>query len=247
MRRAIFRALRQPSPRWTRRRSVSGSLATGGRSVRGGSSTWPSATGEVRGTLGGSPEALTQLARVYFLANQIDAARTKLEQVLDDNPRSAVALNNLGALDVASGEIEKAAGRFEAALASDPGDAGIWLNLGVARYAMGDTKGALDPLGQGLARSKGYEGACHLLGLHPTGTPARGDLETLTAEETRLLLLKALSEIEAIAAEGDTTRTPQVAGEPAAAKPMQTRVAASRAAERMTFKDHLYWKEWPGR
>lgn len=167
----------------------------------------------------------------------------KLEEILRRDPRSAMALNNLGNIDAVTGKMGRAADRFASALVSDRGDAGIWLNLGLTRYSMGDTVAANEAITEGLARSGGFEPSCRLLGLDVTPGPTREDSERLTAEEARLLLQKALAQIQTIPAETDTTRTERSEGGPNLTKPMQMRIAASRAAERMSLKDHLYWKD----
>jgi tetratricopeptide (TPR) repeat protein len=204
----------------------------------------------VSGTAPASAAAMNELAHVYFLAGELDKARTNLEQVLTGDPKSASASNNLANVHAATGDAEKAIDHYWRALDAAPNDPGIWLNLGLVVYAYGDTTTSMAPIEEGLRLSGGYEEACGILGLKGE-TLDRGlapqKEKTLSPEEARALLKSVMARIPSAVFMDTTsagTGVPADAKKPVApARPARTRIAATRAGERMVLQDYLYWKE----
>ena len=219
--------------------------------IRGWRETYMAARfGEVRDGLATSPQALGQLAHAYYLGGRTDEARGMLEQVLAEDPGSALAHNNLAVLSAASGDMAGGLEHAARAVESAPDDPGVWLNLGLLRYASGGD--AESALANGLSRSDGFEDACRLLGLQLTDDDSRAAAEALTPEEIQALLREVLANLPAaeftVGAQDSAaalgTPTP-VASEEILEPPraIKLRVAGSRAAERMQLVDYLYWKK----
>jgi len=148
--------------------------------------------GSVRENLAIAPQAVSEVAYAYLLAGKLDEARTKLEQALALDPRSARTRNNLAVVLAAQGRAREACDQFERAQRSDAPEPAIWLNLGFARYAAGDAAGGRAAIKDGLARSGGYAQACTLFGVAaqaPAGGRASG--ETESAATVRALLTAA--------------------------------------------------------
>ncbi len=187
--------------------------------------------GEVERNLEIAPQALNELARIYFLAGEWGEARAKLKQALERDPRSAQAHNNLGASFAAAGEMAPALEQFTAALAADSLDAGVWLNLGLTRYAAGDSSGGDQALAVGLRRSGGFDQACRLLGLPATEPDSRQGKDQTSMEAARSLLRAAIGgprgAVRGAPARG--TAAPTVTGMP--------------VGEKMGVGSYLYWKE----
>jgi tetratricopeptide (TPR) repeat protein len=204
----------------------------------------------VREDVAASPGALNELAHVYFLGGDLEEARSALERILEEDPNSALAHNNIAATYAAAGDQDSALEHYLAAVDADPEDPGIWLNLGILRYAVGEPEAAESALSQGLARSQGFEEACHLLGLTVADGDSRAEAEQLTSEEIRALLADVLRALPAaeltVSAEDSTAVEPAAPAEALEAevpsRPIKLRVAGSRAADRMELSDHLYWK-----
>jgi tetratricopeptide (TPR) repeat protein len=201
-----------------------------------------------------SPNALNELAHVYFLAGRPEEARAKLEEVLSRNPESAAAHNNLAATYVAQGDIDDALRHCGEANRIDPSDPGIWLNMGLIEHASGDTVGGEQALARGIALSGGYAPACDLLGLAAAGNESVGAPQRMSEEEARLLLKSAVKRIPEVDQSKQVEATPPVAEppvseppppvkEPPDSKEPQVRVAGIRAGEEMGLEDILYWKE----
>lgn len=220
-------------------------LAQAAREVAGWREEYMAAHfGQVRGNLEISAQALCELAYVYFLAGQLDEARTKLTEAESREPRSAALLNNRGILDVAAGDLPAALQRFASALELDRDDPGIWLNLGVARYAAGDSLGAGDALRQGVEKSGGYAEACRLLGLPAAAEAERAGTQKLSSEEARALLVAALRQVPAPGDSVAVLPAPNAPPTQPARPPARTRVGASRSGDE-ALERYLYWKE-PG-
>ena len=196
-----------------------------------------------------SAAALNELAHVYFLAGELDKARANLEQVLIGDAKSAAASNNLANVYAATGDVEKAVDHYWRALDVTPNDPGVWLNLGLVVYAYGDTTTSTTPIEEGLRLSGGYDEACGILGLKgetlDRGLAQRKE-KTLSPEEARALLKSVMARIPGAIFKDTTAVGPTVPGgkKPVApARPVRTRIAATRAGERMVLQDYLYWKE----
>ncbi len=206
--------------------------------------------GAVQRDLASSPEALSEIAHVYFLGGHPGEARETLERILREDPESALAHNNLAVLSAAAGDMETAVEHLRAALDGASQDAGVWLNLGVVRYAGGDRAGAERAIAEGLGRAGDFEDACRLLGLEVSDSGSRAAVERLSAEELRLLLEAVLEKLPAAEVVVDPNRPGGVdldaVGEPEHVKvppePIRLRIAASRAADQMEIANHLYWK-----
>jgi len=186
------------------------------------------------------PEALNEIAHVYFLAGRLEEARVKIEQALPMETNAARSHNNLANVIAAQGDVENALRHYESAVGEDDGDGGTWLNLGLVRYAIGDTVGAEEPLAKGLARSGGYEEACRLLGLVPDVGLDRQGAQKMSAEEARRLLKVALRKVPTAGVRAPGK--PEAAGTPEPSRRKWiSRIAAGRAGE-ATVMDLLYWK-----
>ena len=224
---------------------VRGHVSEDAEVVRGWREEYVAARYEhVREDLAVSPSASNQLAHIYYLGGSIEKARETLEVVLEADPNSALAHNNIAVAYTAAGDYEAALQHCMAAVDSEPDDPGIWLNLGILRYASGEAGGAESALSEGLARCDGFEDACRLLGLQVADDSSRAAAAALTSEEVRALLREVLLQLPAPEiAVGETvapSAEPEVLEPP---RPIRLRVAAARAEERMELADHLYWKQ----
>jgi hypothetical protein len=112
-----------------------------------------------------TPQAQDQLAQVYFEARRFDQARSRLEEVVRMDPRSARPRNNLAVVLAAQGDLARAASECEAALAADREDPGIWLNLGLIRSAAGDSARARQAMAEARARAGSVDRLCDILQL----------------------------------------------------------------------------------
>ena len=198
--------------------------------------------GEVEKTLEATPQALNEVARVYFLAGKLEDARATLEKAKAKSPDSPQTSNNLANVYAAQGNMGSAIELYEAAVKSDASDAGLWLNLGLVRYVSGDSLGAEEPFSQGVTRSGGYLEACKLLGLSPEVEPTREGAQRMTAEEARLLLKAALQRVPRPSSgvpEKAPTSTTAVRHE----SKWTSRTAAGRSAGEAQLQDLLYWRE----
>jgi len=199
-----------------------------------------------------SPSASNQLAHIYYLGGDVEKARATLEGVLEADPHSALAHNNIAVAYTAAGDYEAALRHCMTAVDSEPDDPGIWLNLGILRYSSGEADAAESALSEGLARCDGFEDACRLLGLQVADDDSRAAAAALTSEEVRALLREVLLQLpapEIAVGEQDSTAAGEIVAPSAEPnvleppRPIRLRVAASRAEERMELADHLYWKK----
>jgi choline-sulfatase len=87
--------------------------------------------------------------------NRPEAARAALEQVLAADPKSPVALRQLGELEFEAGEYAKAAAHLKAAHEVRPDDTTVNFELGRALEKAGDYAGARDALEAALQASPG--------------------------------------------------------------------------------------------
>jgi arylsulfatase A-like enzyme len=91
-------------------------------------------------------------------------ARKALERVLEMNPKSPVALRQLGEIELQAGDYSHAAGHLKRALQVRPDDATIAYNLGQALTKTGDLAGARDALETSLKLIPGQISPRILLG-----------------------------------------------------------------------------------
>jgi choline-sulfatase len=91
-------------------------------------------------------------------------ARAALQNVLELNPKSPVALRQLGELELQAGEYPKAANHLKAAREARPDDSTIAYDLGQALEKTGDYGGARDALEASLKLTPGQLAARILLG-----------------------------------------------------------------------------------
>lgn len=188
-----------------------------------------------------TPEALNQIAHVYFSAGRLEPAAEQLERARALSPDAPQTLNNLGNVRAVHGELDDAIALYAAAVRGDSTDAGTWLNLGLVRYLSGDTLGAAPPLMRGVERSGGYEAACRLLGLVPDETVARGSAKRMSDEEVRALLRAALIKVPHAGAQPDTT-APAARDSARTPRRWVSRVAGGRSAGESELPDVLYWR-----
>jgi len=106
------------------------------------------------------------LHRAMFAAedDQPAEARKALEKVLEMNPKSPVALRQLGELELQAGDYSQAAGHLKSALQIRPNDATVAYDLGQALAKMGDLEGARDALEASLKLTPGQIAPRVLLG-----------------------------------------------------------------------------------
>jgi len=197
----------------------------------------------VRENLDVRPEALDEVAHIYFSAGQAAKARTLLDRALADRPSSSRYLNNLANTWAAEGDVARADETYRAALDTDSGDAGIWFNLGLLRYASGDTFAAGEAVVEGLELSGGYEAAARILRLPSDEDVLREGTSRMSEAEARRLLRRAMNRMAQVTVPTDSMR---VATRPAPSpRKAWIRVAATRAEmeEMLPIGDLLYWKE----
>lgn len=205
--------------------------------------------GKLDGDQQRSVAAMHELARVYFLGGDLDRSDGQLQGILQKEPQSASAQNNVGVLRVASGRFPEAIAQFESALRLAPDDAGICLNLGFLHYLQGDSAQTRASLAQGIGRAGGLAQACQMVGLREEETAGRKEAEQLSAAELRRVLQDALETIPVVAADStaraDTSAASVRPATPAVrrAKPLPWRTAGSRAWNPDDLRPYLYWKE----
>ena len=186
-----------------------------------------------------TPDALNEIAHVYFLAGKLEESRGALEKALVKEPASARTLNNLGNVEAASGAMDKAAQRYASALEAEKSDGGVWLNLGLTSYVRGDSAHTEEALERGVELSGGYEGACTLLGIPVDETATREGRKKMTSMEARALLKAAIAKVPARGATPGGPNPPPKVSEPA--RRWTSRTAGSRGELELT--DVLYWKK----
>jgi tetratricopeptide (TPR) repeat protein len=186
-----------------------------------------------------TPDALNEIAHVYFLAGKLDESRGALEKALAKEPTSARTLNNLGNVEAASGAMDQAAQRYASALEADKSDGGVWLNLGLTSYVRGDSARTEEALERGVDLSGGYEGACALLGIPVDETATREGKKKMTSMEARALLKAAIAKVPARGASPGGAIPPPKVSEPT--RRWTSRTAGSRGELELT--DVLYWKK----
>jgi tetratricopeptide (TPR) repeat protein len=210
--------------------------------------------GGARSGLAPSPAALEEVAQVYFVAGRFAEARSRLEEALALAPASAAAHNNLALACTAAGDLDSARTHLEAAVRAEPSDGGVWLNLGLVRHVSGDSAGAVAACREGVERSGGWVAACKLLGLDPGDDARRAQGASLTPEEARELLRRALEKVPSPAAGSDVTSGATAAADTTAtssqtARPpseARNRVGAPRGGRDIEIHRVMYWKEFSG-
>ncbi|HET9235084.1 MAG TPA: tetratricopeptide repeat protein, partial [Candidatus Eisenbacteria bacterium] len=186
-----------------------------------------------------TPEALNEVARVYYSVGRWGEAKAELVRALASGTEEARTRNNLGAVFAAEGDLEQAAEAFQAAADLDHGDPGIWLNLGIVRYAMGDSVNAEVAFARGLDQSGSYEKACSLLGIAPEPDLTREGTKRMTAEEARELLRASLRRVPRAV---DRVVPPSAAPASKSPKRWRARTAGARSSDGTNLADLLYWK-----
>jgi arylsulfatase A-like enzyme len=106
------------------------------------------------------------LHRAMMLSDsgQTPEARQALERALELNPKSPVALRQLGELELEAGEYSKAAAHLKSAREARPDDRTAAYDLGLALEKTGDLEGARDALETSLKLTPGQASARVLLG-----------------------------------------------------------------------------------
>jgi tetratricopeptide (TPR) repeat protein len=197
--------------------------------------------GDAKDAVAETPEAMNEIAYVYYTAGRFEEAETALRRMLGQQSGTARTWNNLGTVYAARGDLGKATEAFQAAVGAESVDPGIWLNLGLTRYASGDSAGADESLGRGIGLSGGYAEACALLGLAAEEGAAREGTARMSAEEARELLKAALRRVpQASANPGAREATPSKPD--VTKKRWSGRTAGGRSADRTEMADLLYWK-----
>lgn len=155
--------------------------------------------GDVENNLTVTASARAEIARVHFLAGDMDESRTRLEEGVQRDSASATLRNDLGVCLIASGDVPRSRAQIEAAARLDPSDAGVWLNLGLVADAAGDSVAGGRFLSEGIARAGSVDDACRLLGLSTGVSPVpAGGLESAAARtQLRAALRKARLEVAA--------------------------------------------------
>jgi tetratricopeptide (TPR) repeat protein len=127
-----------------------------------------------------------------------DAVRI-YEEIVQLDPNSFEALNNLGVIYSHMGDYKRAAGAYEHALAVRPGSFPVLMNLGIVYFKAGDFKRAAEPLTQAVAlepssfqalallglteySAKDFAGACGHLAKAVAAQPGNSTLEYMLAE-----------------------------------------------------------------
>jgi tetratricopeptide (TPR) repeat protein len=104
--------------------------------------------GDFQGAIGGYVEALdvwprqadvwARLGGAYLKIKEYAKARAALEMAVENNPSSAVVLNDLGVAFLYTGQTDQAQRAFEAAQIADPRFAASFFNLALCQLARGD-------------------------------------------------------------------------------------------------------------
>jgi tetratricopeptide (TPR) repeat protein len=166
-------------------------------------------------------------------------AEEKFRALVAARPDDAIALNDLGNVELLTGRPDVALERYLAAqaLRDDPG---ILLNEGLARWARGDRAGADSAFTRAVARLGDPEKALDLLGIPAErgaggrgGRPAR-----LSPEEIRQRLRLAAARVPPPGARGGA------AAERRPASPVVSKVSGSRAADARGLAGVVYWMDY---
>lgn len=145
------------------------------------------------GTITG--EALSRLARVYFVAGRAEEAAAMLEEALAMDPSSPRIQNNLAVVRMAEGDAASALERVAAAASLDPNDPGIRLNHGLALVTAGKRQEGMTVLTEGIKAAGGYDQSLQILGIFPQASPsASGERrEDVVLNPTQELLRAAMT------------------------------------------------------
>lgn len=177
------------------------------------------------------------LGRLMAQEGRFNEAETKFLAVLRARPQDAIALNNLGNLDLLTGRPGEALARYRAARNTED-DPGVLLNEGLARWSMGDESGADSAFSEAVARLGDADKALALLGIATPNEAGRGArVQRLSAEEIRQRLRDAAARVPHTKP-GSTAPT----GTQGAA-PVVSKVSGSRAADAQALARAVYWKK----
>jgi tetratricopeptide (TPR) repeat protein len=138
------------------------------------------------------------LARALAAAHDSRGERLELERAVRHDPKLAVALGDLGRLDMAEGKSEAAEKHLEAALAADPQLVSAVGDLGVLRANKGDTEGAEKLFREAVEDDPNYEQGHLNLGLTLAKQQKFREAEAEVDEAVRL----APDDLNAMAAAG---------------------------------------------
>jgi len=138
------------------------------------------------------------LARALAAAHDPKGERLQLERAVRHDPALAVALGDLGRLDLAEGKSEAAEKHLEAALAADPQLVSAVGDLGVLRANKGDTEGAEKLFREAVEDDPSYEQGHLNLGLTLAKQQKFREAEAEVDEAVRL----APDDLSAMAAAG---------------------------------------------
>jgi tetratricopeptide (TPR) repeat protein len=95
------------------------------------------------------------LACIYDEIGQHAQAAKILDEILEENPEEATALNNRGFNLYRQGQFAEAVPYYEKAISVDPAFAYPWDNLGFVKYKLGKVEEALDLIDSSLKLDKG--------------------------------------------------------------------------------------------
>lgn len=103
-------------------------------------------------------DLLNQVATVYRMTHQFDAAATYYQKALRINPKNVGARTDLASCMYYQGDVDGAISQLEKSLTYDPKHAGTLLNLGIIRWkGKGDAAGAIAAWDQLLKYNPGFQ------------------------------------------------------------------------------------------
>jgi len=161
-----------------------------------------------------------KLAVTLAFWKRYDQAIQRINEVLDQHPDNATALNNLGNIYTMQGKISEAQVAYRRASEADSVDPGIQLNEGLAHKVKGNDKQADEMITSAIQSAGGAMEAEDLLGISSTAD-IRGEATRMVANQIRIL-------ISNLAGEGDS---------------MIKLTRASESIDQEEQEFYLYWKE----
>jgi len=131
--------------------------------------------------------AANKLAVTLAFWKRYDQAIQRINEILDQSPENATALNNLGNIYTMQGKISEAQVAYRRAQEADSSDPGIQLNEGLARKTSGDDEQADRILASAIQSAGGAAEAQELLGMS-LASDMRGEATRMVANQIRLLI-----------------------------------------------------------
>jgi predicted Zn-dependent protease len=110
------------------------------------------------------PGVHSDLGFVYWKRDELDGAKTELQEELKRFPGDALSNYLLGEIALRQNQPEAAHGRFQAALKGNSSDKEAWLGLGKADLMLRQPKDAVIPLRRAIALNPKLAQAHYLLG-----------------------------------------------------------------------------------